>query len=288
MKIFISWSGAESHKVACILRDWLPSVIQSVTPYVSSEDIDKGARWSTDIAKELEDSGYGIICVTPSNLAAPWINFEAGALSKKVDKAYVTPFLFRVKRSEVSGPLLQFQSTVAEKDDVIKMLRSVNGRIPEAERLKDMQLAKAFEVWWPQLEAELSKIPLPPPPPQSSPPQPTTKEQSDILEEILDLVRQQQRVLNSPESLLPPPYLEYAFDKFREVKKDDRFREIEWERVHEMVISVERCLITAKSEDPDVIRAKEIISELHDRLHRALEPRLRRRRPISIGEKVDS
>jgi len=64
MKVFLSWSGELSHKVSVIFRDWLPSVIQSVDPYVSSEDIDKGARWSTDIAKELEESSYGVLCVT--------------------------------------------------------------------------------------------------------------------------------------------------------------------------------------------------------------------------------
>ena len=70
MKVFLSWSGHRSHQVALALRDWLPSVIQSITPYVSSEDIDKGARWSTDIAKELEDSTFGILCVTKDNLEA--------------------------------------------------------------------------------------------------------------------------------------------------------------------------------------------------------------------------
>lgn len=120
MKVFISWSGNISHKVAMVFREWLPSVIQSLEPYVSSEDIDKGARWSTDIAKELENSSFGILCVTKENLHAPWLSFEAGALSKTMDKSYVTPFLYDIKRSEVNGPILQFQSTIFDKESANK------------------------------------------------------------------------------------------------------------------------------------------------------------------------
>lgn len=100
--------------------EWLPQVIQVLEPYVSSEDIDKGARWSVDIAKELEASTYGIICVTPENVDAPWINFEAGALSKTLDRARVSPLLFGLKPSDIKGPLLQSQGTVADKNDIWK------------------------------------------------------------------------------------------------------------------------------------------------------------------------
>lgn len=147
MNVFISWSGATSHKVACILRDWIPSVIQAVTPYVSSEDIDKGARWSSDIAKELDGSGYGILCLTNNNVDAPWLNFEAGALSKAVDKSRVCPFLLHMERSDVTGPLLQFQSTMANESDVHKLINSINQAFPEKEQLSEERLNKVFEVW---------------------------------------------------------------------------------------------------------------------------------------------
>ncbi len=158
MKTFISWSGTVSHKVATVLRNWLPSVIQSVEPYVSSEDIDKGARWSTHITAELDQSAFGILCVTKDNVNAPWLNFEAGALGKSVDKSCVCPFLFRIKRSEVSGPILQFQSTICEKDDVLKLLKSINASCAE-QALDEARLEKTFDVWWPSLKKELDGIP---------------------------------------------------------------------------------------------------------------------------------
>ncbi|HBA9440845.1 TPA: TIR domain-containing protein, partial [Escherichia coli] len=147
MKIFISWSGQDSLEIAKVLRDWIPNVIQVAEPYVSAEDIDKGTRWATDISKELDDSSYGIICLTKNNINAPWINFEAGALGKKVDKSRVSPFLFKIKPSEITGPILQFQYTRSDdKNDILKLMLSINN---QAGFLTEERLTKAFEQWWP-------------------------------------------------------------------------------------------------------------------------------------------
>jgi hypothetical protein len=213
MKVFLSWSGDVSREVAMVLREWLPSVLQSVDPYVSSEDIDKGARWATDIAKELEASSFGILCVTPENLDAPWLHFEAGALSKTVDKSRVSPFLIGVKRSEIQGPLLQFQSTLHEQEDVKKLVLSVNAASGDG-KLDEGRLVAIFDVWWPQLEDRLAGMEerarvLQPDHPGTDGAR-ATDLSAGILEELLDLARTQYRLLRSPEELLPPQYLRHV------------------------------------------------------------------------------
>ncbi|WP_417799883.1 TIR domain-containing protein [Tenacibaculum sp.] len=205
MKVFLSWSGSKSHRVALTLRDWLPSVIQSIQPYVSSEDIDKGARWSTDIAKELEDSGFGILCVTKENLHAPWLTFEAGALSKKLEKSYVSPFLFDIKRSEINGPILQFQSTVHNEEDVLKLIKTINKACGDT-KLSDEMVEKAFKAWYPTLQEELKKVTEEFKTEEADTEEPE-KEKQEILEELLELTRINQKILRSPEVLLPPDYL---------------------------------------------------------------------------------
>lgn len=204
MKVFISWSGNKSHSVAIALRDWLPSVIQSIKPYVSSEDMDKGTRWSTDIAKELEDSSFGILCVTKDNLQAPWLSFEAGALSKAVDKSFVSPFLFDIKPSDLkNSPILQFQSTVCQKKDIKRLVDTLNRECGE-NSLTVERLDKTFEVWYPRLEEELNNIRK-----TDADNKNTVEEQNvaekdgahslEILEEILNLSRENQKLLRNPE-----------------------------------------------------------------------------------------
>ena len=200
MKVFISWSGNKSQQVASIFRDWLPSVIQSIEPYVSSEDIDKGARWSTDIAKELENSSFGILCVTKDNIEAPWLLFEAGALSKTMDKTFVIPFLFDIKRSEVQGPILQFQSTVFEKDDIKRMVKTLNSACGDGS-ISENRLDTTFDVWYPRLENGLNRV-------KSENDTSDSKKKKDIkpvpevLEEILELSRDNQKLLRNPSTQL--------------------------------------------------------------------------------------
>jgi hypothetical protein len=186
MKLFISWSGKRSKLLAEALRGWIPKVINAVEPWLSSDDIAPGRRWSSEIGSQLEKTNFGIICLTRENLNAPWILFEAGALSKFVDQANVVPFLLDNKPSEIQGPLAQFQSLPVNKENVSKLLISMNRAVTLAgERsLSDSDLAESFEVWWPRLETKINEIPK-----TTTPAQASQRKDRDVLDEILVLVR---------------------------------------------------------------------------------------------------
>lgn len=157
MKIFISWSGTQSKKLGEALRDWFPGVLQLLKPYFTPADIEKGTRWGAEIAKELESSEIGILCVTRDNLHSDWIMFEAGALSKSLDKAHVCPILFGITNTDLAGPLKQFQTTEFAKPDFHKLLTVINSRLGE-NKLPAKTLDAVFEKWWPELETQIANI----------------------------------------------------------------------------------------------------------------------------------
>src|SRR5689334_3117480 len=158
MDVFISWSGERSRAAAEALRDWLPKIINAIKPWLSSADIDKGARWSTDVATRLEAATAGVICLTPNNLHADWIVFEAGALSKTLKSTFVCPLLIGLEPADVKGPLAQFQATRATKKELLQLLKTLNGAVGE-NALPDSHIDEAFEVWWPKLHDQFNKLP---------------------------------------------------------------------------------------------------------------------------------
>lgn len=190
MQIFISWSGKRSKHCAELLKVWLPRVIQSVRPWISTYDIAKGSRWSGALAKELGQHVYGIICVTPENRNSPWLNFEAGALSK-TDSSRTFTLLLGLTYADVEQPLAQFNHTLTTKED----MRSLVGGINESSEspLTDELLSHAFETNWAYLEERFSELTAeqPPVPDKPGSEESALRDERSLLEEILASVRGQ-------------------------------------------------------------------------------------------------
>lgn len=183
-KVFISWSGELSNRLAEAVRQWLPGVLQFVKPYFTPSDVEKGTRWGSDILSELDSSDIGIICLTKDNLDKPWILFESGALSKNFEKSRVCTLLFNIETTDLTGPLTIFQNTRFSKEDFKKLVKSINNAGGDS-KLDDSVLDGVFEMWWPKLEEQVRKILEE----FQHVDEGSHREERDILEEILELTR---------------------------------------------------------------------------------------------------
>ena len=185
VKVFVSWSGPLSNKLADAFRTWLPAALQSVEPYFTPADIEKGARWHTDISKELEESEIGVLFVTRNNIASQWLLYEAGALSKKLDKSKVCPIVFGIGQNDLPGPLRQFQATEFNKEDFRQLLKTINSS-SGSNKLKDSVLDEAFDMWWPRLKEKFDEVLSSE---ESNKNELPIRTDRDIIEEILEIVR---------------------------------------------------------------------------------------------------
>lgn len=156
LQVFVSWSGERSRFLATQLREWLPRVLQSVRTWMSDQDIAAGARWSEVVATQLAQANVGVICVTPENQDAEWLNFEAGALSNSLGESLVCPILFGLSPGELKGPLSQFQATTFDKKGMSKLVGFLNERL-NSERVKSDVWQDAFKGNWSKLQKTLEQ-----------------------------------------------------------------------------------------------------------------------------------
>jgi TIR domain len=182
VKVFISWSGEQSRQVALALRNWLPQALQAVRPYMSEKDTEAGGLWDQILGTQLEASDFGIVCLTPGNLDSRWLNFEAGALSKAMTDARVVPVLFRLKDADVGPPLSRFQMKTATREGILDTVKAINAHAEPDRKIDESALIGTFESLWPKLEAELHAV--------SDGQEPRTRSSQELLEEVLQLVRE--------------------------------------------------------------------------------------------------
>jgi hypothetical protein len=187
--VFISWSGGRSKFIALALRKLLPMVLQASKPFMSEKDIDGGRRGLLELARALEVTKVGIVCLTPENLEAGWLLFEAGALSKTLDREtrVFTYLLGGLAPGDVPPPLGQFQGTVANKERTAGMFQDINKAL--GSQVREDNLTELFDrMVWPDLEQKLSSMPKP------EKDAPVKRSQAEMIEEILENSRSMPQV----------------------------------------------------------------------------------------------
>ena len=217
MRVFLSWSGQRSAAIARALREWLPTVIQAVEPWMSESNIDKGARWSSEIAGQLEAAQVGIMCLTPDNISSPWLHFEAGALSKALQKSRVCTYLLGIEPTDLGWPLAMFQATRANEKETKQLLVTINKAL-EGAALPAERLDRTFERWWPELKDQIEKAP------QGETAARTSRSDRELLEEILEL--QRDRRVEEQARLSPARLQEAVIEHLQEVVRK-RVRKLE-------------------------------------------------------------
>ena len=173
-----------------------------------------------ELSRELATSDFGVICLAPDNLASPWLNYEAGAISKSVESR-ACPVLLGVDKSEVPSPMSQLQLTSTDHDDIYLLMQSMNKAAGEPLTL--VALRESVEMWWPKLESAISAIDAPAGDVASASnaepkqPEPTVEEMlAELLHRVRDVDSRMQRLERPVES--PGRQLSFEFE-------DDRKRQ---------------------------------------------------------------
>lgn len=194
LKIFISWSGERSRAIALGIHQLIGDVLQNAEPFVSAHDLEPGERWADRLDKELVNTFFGVVCLTPENLTSTWIHYECGALRKAVEKSRVCPILFEIDSpTDVVGPLLQFQSVSLNKEGLLNVLTVANRSLTSEKQIDENRLDRTFQKFWPDFKSKcLDQIP-----PIGDEPK-SLRTDRDLLEEALILLRQLPKQLSVP------------------------------------------------------------------------------------------
>ncbi|MBX3607416.1 MAG: toll/interleukin-1 receptor domain-containing protein [Piscinibacter sp.] len=150
MKIFISWSGDASKAAALALRQAIGDVFAGVEPWMSAEDIKPGQQWFGELMETLQETRFAIACLTRGNLSAPWVMFEAGAVSCHFGELKLAPLLLEGDVKELTDPMARFNGTRFDRAGVQALFESINESLGSP--LKKKVLEAALGTVWPDLE----------------------------------------------------------------------------------------------------------------------------------------
>jgi hypothetical protein len=152
---------------------------------MSDRDIGAGQTWDVEIEAALKRARFGVVCLTPSNVASTYLHYEAGAIANQVASVNrVCPLLLGFNHpSQLGQPLGRFQAKLATRGGVWDLVAAINRAVERP--LDETVLRGAFEGQWDKLAADIDRIQSP-----AELREPQRRSTDDILNEILEHVRQ--------------------------------------------------------------------------------------------------
>jgi len=136
---------------------WMPRVIQRIKPFMSDESIRGGTRWNSEVAKVLAATDFGVLCMTRENLLSEWIHYEAGALSKDLERNRVVPIRLGIRETDIKYPLAQFQSIEPDHASFLKLFLDINDLMGE-NRIHESVVEDAFARTWSEFEDTVVRV----------------------------------------------------------------------------------------------------------------------------------
>ena len=158
MQVYISWSGQMSYKLGLLVRDLIRKVTPDLEVWISAEDIQAGARWSTDLIQIIDEISFCIVCVDPSSCHSPWLSFELGAISKTIDKYNIRILYYEVKPSTVEGPVSQFSPILIDPNEFRRFFEDLQAVFPRR-ITSHFDTMSNLDEFWEDFDREVAEIP---------------------------------------------------------------------------------------------------------------------------------
>ena len=158
IKIFLSWSGDKSKKLANVFKTYVADILPKADFYFSPDDLKGGEKWRQSIEEGLNNNTYGIIFLTPSNLTSKWIYFEAGAISKSTKQAKILPFLYKIDVTELGQPFSDYQCKSFSTDDILTTIHEINDCQSKVYQLPSETIKRNFNRLSNEIKTEIEEI----------------------------------------------------------------------------------------------------------------------------------
>lgn len=150
MKVFLSWSGTRSSKLANEMGTYLQCMIPGLTTFYSPRDIASGEPWHERVRDALADCDFGLLCVTTENIDSHWMLFEAGALAHNLGNRVCAVLFDGLNPGDLPKPLAGFQHRRFDRDNIWLLATHM---CRASGPINDKILRMTFEKWWEDLGA---------------------------------------------------------------------------------------------------------------------------------------